>query len=148
MSFLRIKLFCVVCSTLFFLSLSQSWLNAQILGETSQATASDDRIDDVVSSIIIKGPPAPIPPEVITRDQEGGATLRATLLTVPLEFDGLLNERVYNEIKSVSGLIQTLPDAGQPATEKTEVWVMFDDENIYIGAALLAEKYGAHPRCQ
>ena len=134
MRFLYIKLFCVTCTTLLVLAISQSWLNAQILGDTLQTTASDGRIDDVVPPIIIKGPPAPIPPEVITRDQEGGATLRATLLTVPLEFDGLLNERVYSEVKSVSGLIQTLPDAGQPATEKTEVWVMFDDENIYIGA--------------
>ena len=32
--------------------------------------------------------------------------------------------------------VQQEPQEGQPATEKTEVWLFFDDANIYIGARL------------
>ena len=31
-----------------------------------------------------------------------------------------------------SGFIQMEPKAGQPASEKTEVWVFYDDDNVYV----------------
>ena len=32
----------------------------------------------------------------------------------------------------ISDFIQTEPQEGAPATEKTEVWVFFDDDNVYV----------------
>ena len=32
--------------------------------------------------------------------------------------------------------VQQEPHEGEPATDKTEVWVFFDDKNIYVGARL------------
>ena len=34
----------------------------------------------------------------------------------------------------ITDYVQNVPDVGQPATERTETWVMFDGSNIYIAA--------------
>ena len=81
---------------------------------------------------MILGPAPPEPPAMIRRDEEGGATMRATRLEEPLDFDGRLDEAIYDRVPGVSDFIQTEPLEGEPATEKTEVWVFFDDEAIYI----------------
>ena len=80
----------------------------------------------------IDGPPAPIAPEVITRDAKGQATIRAIKLTAPLKLDGVLDEEVYSREKPFGGLIQVAPDFGKPATERSDIWVMYDDQNIYV----------------
>jgi len=83
---------------------------------------------------IIDGPSPPIPPEVISRDDQGRATVRATRIDTPIQLDGRLDESIYQTIFPISGFIQQVPDEGHPATENTEVWLLFDDENIYLGA--------------
>ena len=80
------------------------------------------------------GPPPPIPPEVLSRDQQGRATIRAIRLEEPLRLDGQLSEAVYQTVKPVTDFIQQLPVEGAPATERTDVWVMFDRDTIYISA--------------
>ena len=82
------------------------------------------------------GPPAPVAPEVISRDERGRTTIRATRLDDGLIVDGALDEAVYTTVPSFGGFIQTEPTAGAPATERTEAWVLFDDTNLYIVARL------------
>ena len=77
-------------------------------------------------------PPAPVAPAVITRDADGRATLRAVRITEPLEMDGRLDEAIYDTVSPMSDFIQTDPDQGAPATEKTDVWIFFDDDNVYV----------------
>jgi hypothetical protein len=48
--------------------------------------------------------------------------------------DGRLDDEVYQVIKPVSGFIQQEPREGAPATEETDVWVMFDARNMYVSA--------------
>ena len=72
---------------------------------------------------LIDGPPAPRAPEVVTRDPGGRATLRAVRLLDPLSIDGRLEERIYQNVPSVSGFLQQEPKEGESETEKTEVWV-------------------------
>ena len=79
----------------------------------------------------IDDPPPPVPPAVVTRDG-GRATVRAIRLVTGLRVDGRLDEPVYREVAPVSGFIQQLPDEGAPATERTDAWVLFDDENFYV----------------
>ena len=78
------------------------------------------------------GPPPPIPPDVITRDEEGHATLRAIRLPAPLRIDGGLDEPLYRQVAPISDFIQVEPQPGAPATERTDVWLSFDDDNIYV----------------
>ena len=85
------------------------------------------------AAFAIDGPAAPIAPETITRDADGRATVRAVRLEAPLQLDGRLDEGVYDTVPPFSGFIQQQPDEGAPATERTEVWVFFDDQNVYVG---------------
>ena len=80
----------------------------------------------------IDGPPAPVAPEVITRAASGQATVRAIRLTSPLRVDGRLDEDVYTREKPFGGLIQVAPRYGEPQTERSDVWITFDDQNIYV----------------
>ena len=83
------------------------------------------------SAAAIDGPPPPQPPAVISRDAAGRATIRAVRVE-GLTIDGTLNEPLYQEVPPVSGFIQQEPEEGSPATEQTEVWVSFDDDNFYL----------------
>ena len=84
--------------------------------------------------IEIDGPPPPISPEVFARDEEGRVTMRAIRLSQPLTLDGLLDESVYENVPPVNGFIQQEPNEGATATEDTDLWVLFDDKQIYIAA--------------
>ncbi len=81
-----------------------------------------------------QGAPAPQAPSTITRDAQGKATVRAVRLAAPLRLDGRLDEAIYNEVAPFSGFIQNDPRSGAPATEKTDVWVLFDEDNVYVSA--------------
>jgi len=47
--------------------------------------------------------------------------------------EGLLTEAFWAEAEAITHLIQNEPVAGAPATEDTEVRVLYDDEFLYIG---------------
>ena len=80
----------------------------------------------------IDGPPPPAPPETVARDAQGRVTIRAVRLTVPLRLDGQLDEPVYSDVLPASDFIQSEPLEGAPATQKTEIWILFDDDHVYI----------------
>jgi hypothetical protein len=71
---------------------------------------------------------------VISRDEIGRATVRAIRIAEPLVLDGKLDEDVYERVPPMNGFIQQEPRAGEPATESTDIWVFFDDENVYVSA--------------
>ena len=84
----------------------------------------------------IDGPPPPVAPATITRDGAGRATVRAVRVDEPLRIDGVLDEGVYEVVTPVSGFLQQLPVEGAPASERTEAWIFFDAENVYVSARL------------
>ena len=83
---------------------------------------------------VIDSPPPPLPPEVISRDAQGRATIRAVRLSEGIRLDGNLDEEVYRTVPPITDYVQNVPDVGQPATERTETWVLFDGSNLYIAA--------------
>ena len=101
---------------------------AQLAAGTPAPVADGTGFDPDVA---IDGPPPPVAPAVITRDG-GQATMRAIRLLAGIEVDGRLDEPVYETVAPVSDFIQQLPDEGALATERTDAWVMFDDENFYV----------------
>jgi hypothetical protein len=90
----------------------------------------------------IDGPPAPLPPAVINRDEAGNATVRTMRLPSPLVFDGALDEAPYRDVPSMSDFIQQEPNEGGPASDRTEIWIFFDERNLYIGARLWESEKG------
>ncbi|MCA1585819.1 MAG: carbohydrate binding family 9 domain-containing protein [Acidobacteria bacterium] len=93
----------------------------------AQSANDDERID---------GPPAPDLPTVVARDAEGRATIRTMRLPSPLEMDGRLDEPFYRDVNGVSDFVQQEPAEGTPATERTDMWVFFDDDHVYVGARM------------
>ena len=83
---------------------------------------------------VIDGPPPPIAPATITRDAAGKATVRAVRLSNSVQLDGSLDEDFYETVPPVSNFLQQTPNEGAPATELTEAWIFYDDQNIYISA--------------
>ncbi len=58
--------------------------------------------------------------------------MRAVRLTTPMRVDGKLDEAIYSTVHPASDFIQMEPRGGALATEKTEVWVFYDDNNVYV----------------
>ena len=77
--------------------------------------------------------PAPTP-SLVRRNAADDVTVRASRVETPLTIDGELDEGVYSRVAPLTDFIQQEPREGQPATEKTEAWILFDDNNIYISA--------------
>src|SRR5829696_9980953 len=76
--------------------------------------------------------PPPVPPATVARDDNGQATVRAVRIQRPLQLDGRLDEEVYEQTPPIDGFIQQEPSEGAPASEKTHVWIFFDERNVYV----------------
>ncbi|HXF06365.1 MAG TPA: DUF5916 domain-containing protein [Blastocatellia bacterium] len=50
-----------------------------------------------------------------------------------VKIDGRLDEPVWKEIEPITDFTQTEPDEGQPATERTEVRIFYDERKLYFG---------------
>ena len=87
-------------------------------------------------TLIINSPAPPLAPATIARDALRRATLRAVPLTDPLEMDGVLDEDVYETVPSFGDFIQQIPLEGEPSTERTEAWVFYDSEHVYVAGRL------------
>ena len=80
-------------------------------------------------------PPAPVAPQVVSRAGERGrVTVRGVRIAEPLTIDGALDERWYREVMAIDGFVQQEPREFQPSTERTEAWIFFDNENLYLAA--------------
>lgn len=76
-------------------------------------------------------PPAATNPEAMPRPVG-----RATPTTERITIDGLLDEAIWATADSLDGFIQSQPDAGRAATERTVVRIVYDDRFLYVGARL------------
>ena len=50
--------------------------------------------------------------------------------------DGVLDEDVYETVPSFGDFIQQIPLEGEPSTERTEAWVFYDSEHVYVAGRL------------
>ncbi len=62
--------------------------------------------------------------------------VHALRATEPVRIDGILDDSVWSRATPVSGFLQRAPKEGAPATERTDVRVVFDNGAIYIGAEM------------
>jgi hypothetical protein len=100
--------------------------------------AGAGRTDMVAPPGAPEAAPAPIPPAVFSRNAAGKVTIRAVRLDQPLIADGRLDEYVYEATLPIETFEQQVPNEGAPATERTQAWVFFDDDNLYFSARCLA----------
>ena len=64
-------------------------------------------------------------------------TAEASRVEVPPKIDGLLDDDCWDQAQLITGLSQWDPDYGSPATQKSLVYIVFDNEAVYVGAKLL-----------
>jgi len=76
---------------------------------------------------------------VVSHDADGRVVVRATRIKQPLKVDGRLDEAAYAGVASITEFIQQEPQTGAPATERTEAWVLFDDNYLYLACRCWTE---------
>ena len=71
-------------------------------------------------------------------DSEGRPSIAAVQLRAGegITLDGNVDEAVWQRAIPATGFLQRDPDQGAPATERTEVFVVYDASDLYIGAIL------------
>jgi hypothetical protein len=60
-------------------------------------------------------------------------TVTAVRISASIRMDGLLNEDAWLEAQSANHFVQAEPREGESATEQTDVKILYDDENLYVG---------------
>ncbi len=66
------------------------------------------------------------------------------LIDEAIKIDGRLDEPEWQDAEMLDSFMQQTPDEGEPASEKTEVRVMYDNQFLYIGAKLYDSTVGPH----
>ena len=51
-----------------------------------------------------------------------------------MRIDGRLSEQVYASVVPIGHFIQSVPDVHQPVSQRTEAWILYDADNIYVSA--------------
>ena len=69
----------------------------------------------------------------ITVGSDGKRIINAIRRTEPIHIDGRLDDAAWTQADFQGHFLQREPADGEPATERTEVGVLFDDRNIYFG---------------
>ncbi len=73
------------------------------------------------------------------RSPDGRLQITAARATTDVHLDGVLDDEVWLRAKPVGQFVQSEPQDGQPATERTEVRMAFDGSTLYIAASCFDE---------
>jgi len=65
--------------------------------------------------------------------QSGPLTIRATRIERGPVLDGSLADEVWGQAVPVNGFKMVFPNAGQEPSERTELRILFDGSNLYLG---------------
>jgi hypothetical protein len=80
-------------------------------------------------------------PLAAQQDAEPRRVIQAVPLDGAITLDGRLDEPAWQAAPVSTDFVQQRPQPGDPATERTEVRVLFDERNLYIGMRM----YDSHP---
>ena len=75
-------------------------------------------------------------------------SVRALRRDVPITLDGRLDEPVWAEAQVATDFRQAQPNPGDPATQRTEIRILYDEDALYLGARMFDEKGSAGVRSQ
>lgn len=83
-----------------------------------------------------------VPGALSAQGADGETAVKATVEALRLaeddriDLNGVVDEAFWRRMTPASGFLQEDPDEGAPATEDTEVFVAYDDNNFYLGVVL------------
>ena len=75
-----------------------------------------------------------LPDEIQKDGPNGNFVACAVRVSTPPVIDGQLNDATWAHAMPINGFTQRVPKEGAPSSEKTEVRILYDDDNLYIGA--------------
>src|SRR3972149_9625484 len=78
----------------------------------------------------------PVPLAAQKGEHAPHAVVTAAPTTQAPSIDGRLSEESWTRAQPASGFTQTDPAEGEPATERTEVRVLYDEVALYVGARM------------
>ena len=59
--------------------------------------------------------------------------MSAHRISEEIKIDGVLDEPIWQSVEPIRQLYQITPDQGEPATEQSEVRILYDDKKLYFG---------------
>jgi hypothetical protein len=62
--------------------------------------------------------------------------VEATRAPLPVQVDGRLDDEAWRGVEPFTAFTQRDPDEGAPATERTELRLLYDDDALYVGVRL------------
>jgi hypothetical protein len=68
-----------------------------------------------------------------TATDQDAPLAQVTVITEPITLDGLLEETSWRSAPTIGEFVQRQPNPGEAPTERTEVTVLRDEDNLYIG---------------
>ena len=77
-------------------------------------------------------PDRPTPVTPVTTTPRGRYEIQAVRAGRALDIDGVLNDEAWRDAPMIDTFTQQEPENGQPATERTEVKLLYDAGNLYI----------------
>ncbi|HYR77979.1 MAG TPA: DUF5916 domain-containing protein [Pyrinomonadaceae bacterium] len=101
-------------------------LSITLLAIAAQAQQASDKTQSLSAT------PAQIP-----QKKTGGRRIQAGRVTDVIKIDGLLDEPAWLLAQPATDFLQQQPTEGAAASEGTEVRVLFDNKNIYVGIRAL-----------
>ena len=59
--------------------------------------------------------------------------MSAERISEEIKVDGVLDEPIWQSVEPIRQLYQIQPDQGEPATEQSEIRILYDDKKLYFG---------------
>src|SRR5258705_13786672 len=75
----------------------------------------------------------PATPAQLSQDNTGPRRIQAVRVIDAIKIDGFLDEPSWSTAEGATDFRQETPTEGAAASEKTEVRVLYDDKNLYLG---------------
>lgn len=99
-------------------------------------TLPDATVPKAVSAQAVR-PPGSLPPRVrVDPEIVPRPVTRVQPTTGAIAIDAVLDEPAWDAAEVITGFVQSKPNTGFPASERTVVRMTFDEEYLYVGAIL------------
>ena len=75
----------------------------------------------------------PIDVDAQTQTERELPRMSAQRISDEIKIDGVLDEPIWQNVEPIRQLYQIQPDQGDPATEQSEIRILYDDKKLYFG---------------
>lgn len=74
-----------------------------------------------------------VPRDMDAQTEQELPRMSAHRISEEIKIDGILDEHVWKSVEPIRQLYQIQPDQGEPATQPSEVRILYDDKKLYFG---------------